>query len=368
MLKLNDYMNKGIRDIADIAGRYYLGNRQGQLFVLDLISNLRKSTKLRGRYENKGVHVPPFLIASITASCNLKCAGCYARANDTCGSDHEIPAEMTLKDWCGIFNEASDLGISFILLAGGEPLLRRDVIKTAASFHNLVFPVFTNGTMIDEEYIAIFNENRNLIPVLSMEGNVERTDTRRGSGVSEKIQYAADAFHLKGILYGVSITVTNENMNDVTTNDFLGDLRNRGCGLVFFIEYVPAEDGTEHLTLSDENLTELQSRINLLRRDRKNKGMILLSFPGDESEMGGCLAAGRGFFHINPNGGAEPCPFSPFSEINLKEQSLEKVLQSQFFERVRVVSTSESGDHQGGCTLFQHREKVESYLNEGKHD
>ena len=179
------------------------------------------------------------------------------------------------------------------------------------------------------------------------------------SACSEKIRHAADAFQRDGILYGVSVTVTKENMNDVTSSDFLRDLKIRGCGLVFFIEYVPVEDGTEYLILSDENIMELQSRINLLRGDRNHKGMIFLSFPGDEVEMGGCLAAGRGFFHINPMGGAEPCPFSPYSEVNLKEQTLVEALQSPFFEKVRVISATDNLDHKGGCTLFQHREEVE---------
>lgn len=47
--------------------------------------------------------------------------------------------------------------------------------------------------------------------------------------------------------------------------------------------------------------------------------MVFLSFSGDEKYVGGCLAAGRGFFHINANGEVEPCPFSPYSDVNSKE-------------------------------------------------
>jgi MoaA/NifB/PqqE/SkfB family radical SAM enzyme len=50
--------------------------------------------------------------------------------------------------------------------------------------------------------------------------------------------------------------------------------------------------------------------------------MIFISFPGDEKTSGGCLAAGRGFFHINSHGGAEPCPASPYSDINVRDSSL----------------------------------------------
>lgn len=265
---------------------------------------------------------------------------------------------MSEIEWQRVFSEASDAGISFILLAGGEPLLCRDIINMAAQFDNIFFPIFTNGTMIDDEYFALFDNHRNLIPVLSIEGGEEQTDKRRGNGVSATIRHTASVFKEKGILFGTSITVTSANKDNVTESGFISNLREHGCGLIFFVEYVPVEDHTEHLILNDKDLQDLQVRIDLLRTDKQNKGMIILSFPGDEEAMGGCLAAGRGFFHINSNGGAEPCPFSPYSEINLKDHSLLTVLQSPFFAKVREISTAEALGHKGGCTLFQHKDEV----------
>lgn len=172
--------------------------------------------------------------------------------------------------------------------------------------------------MIDEDYLNLFDKHRNLIPVLSLEGDAEKTDVRRGEGVSKKVGQAAEHLKEREILFGASITVTTENQNDVTEPDFA----------------------------------------EALRGNKKNKGMIFLSFPGDEEAMGGCLAAGRGFFHINATGGAEPCPFSPYSVMNLKEQSLLAVLQSSFFEKVREISAAEALNHKGGCTLFQYENQV----------
>ena len=54
----------------------------------------------------------------------------------------------------------------------------------------------------------------------------------------------------------------------------------------------------------------------------ENEDIVLLCFPGDELSMGGCMAAGREFFHINSHGDAKPCPFSPYSDINVKDTSL----------------------------------------------
>lgn len=357
MLNLNSFMNNGIKNISDTAGRFYLGNRRGQAFMLQTVSDLRKSAKIRAHHEQNGTHIPPFLIASIATDCNLRCAGCYAWANGSCG-DGRTQEQLTAGDWRRVFQEASDLGISFILIAGGEPLLRYDVIQLAAEFEHIIFPVFTNGTMIDEDYLNLFDKHRNLIPVLSLEGDDEKTDARRGDGVSKKIEQAAEHLKEQGILFGASITVTTENQNDVTEPDFAENLREKGCGLVFYVEYVPVEKNTDHLILGEDNLRILAGRIDGLRGNKKNKGMIFLSFPGDEEAMGGCLAAGRGFFHISATGGAEPCPFSPYSVMNLKEQSLLNVLQSSFFEKVREISAAEALNHKGGCTLFQYENEV----------
>jgi MoaA/NifB/PqqE/SkfB family radical SAM enzyme len=101
-----------------------------------------------------------------------------------------------------------------------------------------------------------------------------------------------------------------------------------------------------------------------LERVRKQYGDILfLSFPGDEKEAGGCLAAGRGFLHISSDGSAEACPFSPFSDTNIAENGLKAALQSPFFEKLRTVGLV-GGEHTGGCALFEHQQEVKCLLND----
>ncbi|QOV18985.1 radical SAM protein [Blautia liquoris] len=358
MKSLNTFMENGIKNIVETAARFYMGNFKGQVFLHHLVSSLREHAKIRDDYEKEGVHIPPFLISSITNNCNLHCAGCYARANGNC-SDRRVEI-MDKKDWSKVFAEADKLGISFILLAGGEPLIRKDVIKLAGQCENMVFPIFTNGTMINDEYIELFDSHRNLVPVLSIEGNAVETDRRRGEGIAEKVTQVILKLKKRGILFGMSITVTSENKDEVTDQKYTTALREQGCGLIFYVEYVPAEKGTEYLVLDEDDQEDLRMRINALRSNKKNKGIIMLSFPGDEESMGGCLAAGRGFFHINASGGAEPCPFSPYSELNVKEQSIVEVLKSLFFREVRKISAAEVDKHDGGCTLFPFKEDVEA--------
>ena len=82
----------------------------------------KTASKKRAEAEMRGEHIPPFLIASITSNCNLHCAGCYARHNHAC-TDGKATAQLTDNEWKNIFTEAKELGIGFILLAGGEPFI-----------------------------------------------------------------------------------------------------------------------------------------------------------------------------------------------------------------------------------------------------
>ena len=358
-MDLNQYMEQGIHAIAHTAAKFYLTDKQGRRFLAGFIPALKKSADIRKSKEASGLHVPPFLIASITSSCNLHCSGCYARADGMCCDSGEPEDDLTDSEWEKVFSQASQLGVSFVLLAGGEPLLRRDVLEAAAAYKNMTFPVFTNGLLLQDSYLDLFDDNRNLIPVISVEGRKERTDLRRGAGVAEKIEHLMEALKERGILFAVSITVTSENVHEIAGEQHLDELRKKGCGVVFYIEYVPAETGTEELVLSSEQLAWLTEET--LRLKKRYKDMAILSFPGDEQFLGGCLAAGRGFFHISPKGSAEPCPFSPFSRLNVKREGLEKILTSSFFRQVREIE-ERAQDHHGGCTLFLHQQEVKSLL------
>ena len=317
-----------------------------------------EASRRRREYEAKGEHIPPFLIASITSNCNLHCAGCYSRCNNAT-VDEEPVEQLSGDDWSVIFDEADDLGVSFILLAGGEPLMRRDVIEAAGDRQNILFPVFTNGTFIDERYFELFDARRNLLPILSIEGDEAVTDARRGSGVYERLIANMDKLCARGLIYGASVTVTTENIKDVTSEAFIKGLSGRGCKAVIFVEFVPVTDEAAHLAPGENERAYLTDEIFRLRG--LHEDMIFLSFPGDEKGTGGCIAAGRGFFHINSHGGAEPCPFSPYSDINIKDTSLKEAINSKLFSALRDGGVL-SDDHVGGCVLYEKRSQVEAIL------
>ena len=219
-----------------------------------------------------------------------------------------------------IFRQAKDIGITFIVLAGGEPLISEDVITKATNFPEILFPLFTNGTMLNDNYLKIFNENRNLVPIISIECDEEITDMRRGKGVYSKVIDSMEFMRKNGIIFGVSLTFTKRNISSLISNEFIERSQDLGCKVVFFIEYVPLNAKTKDIPPAEKERNLLSNEIKNLRKDYSD--MLFMSFYGDEKTSGGCLAAGRGFFHINSHVDAEACSASPYSDTNVKKSSV----------------------------------------------
>lgn len=357
-VNVQKYLADGVEYILKDAFRASVKNPKEMLFLLKFSRCAKKATKIRQDHEKNGQNIPAFLIASITSSCNLHCTGCYSRANNAC--DDNVPLnQLSAEEWENIFTQAKELGISFIVLAGGEPMIREDVINKATKHPEILFPIFTNGTMLNDKYLKLLDENRNLIPILSIEGDEEITDSRRGKGVYNQLVNSMELMKKKNMAFGASLTFTKGNLSSLVSNEYIEKLHEFGCKVVFFIEYVPVTAETINLAPNDKERELLLENISRLREEYSD--MLFLSFPGDEKDSGGCLAAGRGFFHINSHGDAEPCPASPYSDINVKNTSLLEALNSKLFKSLRDGGIL-MDDHEGGCVLFEHKEEVERLL------
>lgn len=355
---LQSYLSEGIENFMKDVLKATMKNPRESAFMLKFAAATAAASKKRKAAEAAGEHIPSFLIASITSKCNLHCAGCYSRCNKAT-VDAEPVSQLTGEEWLKIFDEADVLGISFILLAGGEPMLRRDIIEAAGKQQNILFPIFTNGTFMDERYFELFECCRNLIPVMSIEGDQTITDARRGEGIYNRLICNMEELQRRGLIFGASVTVTTQNIREITSDEFIKTLSDRGCKAIIFVEFVPVTDDSRELAPGETEREYLGSEISRLRREHPE--MVYVSFPGDEKSSGGCVAAGRGFFHINSHGGAEPCPFSPYSDINVRDYSLRDALHSPLFTALRDGNIL-MDDHEGGCVLYEKQELVENLL------
>ena len=347
-------LNEALSVFFKDALRVTLKNPIQAYFFLRTIKWQKKAARVRSKWEREGIHVPPILIFSITNRCNLHCKGCYHWA-----LHRSSRPEMSEDKLRSIVAEAKELGISFMVIAGGEPLVRKEFSGMTRDFPEIIFLVFTNGLLIDNDLLVKLKGQRNFVPVISLEGWEEDTDARRGKGVYEHLQRIIEKIKNIGLFWSVSLTVTRSNFATATDYQFIRALADLGCKLFFFVEYTPIKEGTEDWVLTDEQ------RANLLTlRDsfRSQFSALFIAVPGDEEEIGGCLSAGRGFIHVNAEGDVEPCPFVPYSDTNLRDLSLKDALQSEFLKVIRE-NHEQLSETEGGCALWVEREWVRSLLH-----
>jgi len=315
----------------------------------------RRAERKRAAYLQHGIQVPPMIIYSVTNECNLNCAGCYAKI-----LHHEAEKELTPAQFQFVFQQASDAGVSVFLLAGGEPLMRKELLDTIKKFPNMIFLLFTNGTLLDDAAIQSIKKQGNILPVISIEGDQQDTDLRRGGGVYERAMGIFDKLKQQKMLFGTSITQTSRNFDLVNDEAYLQEMMEKGCKVFFFINYLPINPKTRDLALTYEQVLR---HIKILEELRLKYPALFMGFPGGEVELGGCVAGGKGLVHINPQGDVQPCPFSPFSDASLKDVPLLTALRSPRLETIRI-SGSLLDESDGTCALWKNEEWVKKlYMN-----
>ena len=346
--------------MAKIFMPWVLKHPKSMYTMIRLARAYKKSRRIRGEELLKGTKVPPFLILSVTSNCNLKCTGCYAAATGTV-CDNKIINSLDLEQWLEIIKEASELGVFGFIIAGGEPFLMQNLLKISEEFKDRLFLIFTNGTILGEEDYKKLRRLRNTIVIVSIEGDQELTNLRRGYGVYEKVLNTFHNLDEIGVIYGISVTINRNNFKFWMESKNLDNLISKGVRLAFLLEYIPVDNDIE-LMLSDEESIEFRKKV---LNYRETKQIFLIHSPGDEELMGGCVSAGRGFAHVTPRGDLTPCPVSNIATHNLTKSSLRDGLDSNLFKVIRenehLLETNGSP-----CALFSHPEEVNLLVRKAK--
>ena len=335
---------------ALVKNKRFLLKRPSYLKTFASISSkMKKQAGVREKNAKEGLIVPPILIISVTNDCNLSCKGCYA-----CDQHRNKAGEMDISEIRRVADEAVELGVSVIMVAGGEPLLKEGILSLPEDHSDTLFVMFTNGLLLKTDKLP-----KNLVPVLSIEGKKEKTDERRGAGMYDKVISVMESLDKNGMLFGASVTLTSENYDEVVRSDYLSELESKGCRAAFLIEYVPSGEDDMALCLSEGQKKELRE---IEKRLFEEHSMLVVTLPGDEEQYGGCLASGRGFLHLSSTGSLEACPFAPYSDTNIKNKSLKEALKSDLLRQIRENHRLLK-ESRGGCALKENREWIESLTN-----
>lgn len=310
---LNKYMNRLLDEVDPNVLKTTALNLGFEAFM----HGTKTIHKSREKYQ---CNVPWLILMDPTSACNLHCTGCWA-------AEYGNRLNLTFDEMDKVVTQGKELGVYLYMFTGGEPLVRKkDLIRLCEKHNDCAFLSFTNGTLVDEAFCADMKRVGNLYLAISLEGFSEVNDLRRGEGVFGKVMHAMDLLKENGLIFGTSICYTSKNYRSVTSDEFVDLMIEKGCRYALYFHYMPVgNDASPELMPTPEQRTETYHRI---RRYRAEKPLFAMDFQNDAEYVGGCIAGGRRYFHINANGDIDPCVFIHYSDSNIREKTILEALQS----------------------------------------
>jgi len=282
---------------------------------------------IRKNREKYNCNIPWLILFDPTMACNMHCVGCWS-------GTYGHKASLTFEEMDRIVTQGKELGVHLYMLTGGEPLVRKaDILQLCRKHSDCFFAAYTNSTLIDEELCRQVVEIGNLTFLVSIEGTPETNDARRGIGHYDAVMKAMDLLKQHGIIFGTSVCYTRDNIEVVTSDEFLNLLVSKGAHFGFYFHYMPVgNNAVPALMPTPAQRRAMIDRIRYIRSSECDIPFYPMDFQNDGEYVGGCIAGGRNYFHINSNGDAEPCVFIHFSDSNIRDKSILEILQSPLFK------------------------------------
>jgi MoaA/NifB/PqqE/SkfB family radical SAM enzyme len=314
-----------------------------------------KGGKLRDKWEQEWGFRPPFImILSPTLRCNLRCKGCY-----TLG--YGMRPELSLEEVDNLLCQCEELGIYFVTILGGEPLVYPHLFEVIERHSEMFFQVYTNGTLMTPGKAQRFAELGNTAVVISIEGDEQETDSWRGKGVYRRIMKAFEYLNDTKVIIGTSATVTRQNVNVVSSYEFIDHMISFGSVAQMYFLYIPVNGQADFsLMVTPAQRDHLRRQVLSIRNKRP---MFVLDFWNDGPYVDGCIAGGRRYFHVNAKGDVEPCVYTHIATDNIKEVPLADALASPLFRYIRACQPH-NPNHLRPCMIIDNPHVMRKVIQE----
>ena len=300
------------------------------MLAIGLGAGIKGTKAVRENREKYKCNIPFQILLDPTSACNCKCKGCWA-------AEYGHENNLTYEEMSSIVSQGRELGTHFYMFTGGEPLIRKnDIIKLCEEYPDCAFLSYTNGHLVDEKFCDDMVRVGNIALALSIEGDEESTDYRRGEGNYKKVINAMNLLKSKGCLFGISVCYTRANVEKVTSDEFLDKMISLGAKFALYFNFMPVgHDAPPELIPTPDQREYMYKWLKRVRNGKTGKPMFFMDFQSDGEYVGGCIAGGRNYFHINSNGDMEPCVFIHFSDSNIRTHTLLEALQRPLFMAFR---------------------------------
>ena len=182
-----------------------------------------------------------------------------------------------------IVSQGKALGTHLYMFTGGEPLIRKDdIIKLCEQNPDCAFLVYTNGHLIDEKFCDDILRVGNIALALSIEGDEQSTDARRGDGNYQKVISAMKLLKKKGCLFGMSVCYTSQNVEKVTSDEFLDKMVDLGVKFGLYFNYMPVgHDALPELIPTPDQREYMYEWLKRVRNSKTGKPMFFMDFQSD---------------------------------------------------------------------------------------
>jgi heme b synthase len=316
--------------------------------------------------------IPPLRLLAweTTRRCNLDCRHC--RASATGGP---YPGELTTAEGKRLLTDVAGMGPAVIILTGGEPLLREDILELTEYGHGLGLRMVmaVNGTLLTKELARRLKEAGIQRLSISLDGaEADSHDALRAvPGAFVGALQGIEAAKAAGLPFQVNTTITRANLSELPAIYELAITLGAAAHHVFVL--VPTGRGAEipeELVTPEEYEQALrwmlarqkEGRLHLKptcapqfyrlwREDARARGeKITPATHGMEAMTKGCLG-GQGFAFVSYRGEVQPCGYLELVAGNIREQPFPQIwAASQVFRDLRAVD-----DYHGKCHACQYR-------------
>ncbi len=328
------------------------------ILAIGLGAGVNGTKAVRANREIYKCNIPFIILLDPTSACNLKCKGCWSAEY---GNKHSL----SLDDMRSIVNQGKALGTHIYMFTGGEPLIRKDDIITLCSENpDCGFLAYTNATLVDEAFCEEIKRVGNIVLAFSIEGTPETNDARRGEGSYERTMQAIRLLKKNGLFFGLSVCYTSQNLAAVTSDEFIDKMIENGAMFAFYFNYMPVgKCAVEELIPTPEQRKFMYGWLRKMRSGKTGKPMFVMDFQDDGEYVGGCIAGGRNYFHINSAGDIEPCVFIHYADSNIHRDTLLEALKKPLFQAY-WHNQPFNENHLRPCPMLENPDCLRKIINE----
>jgi len=295
--------------------------------------------------------IPLSVHIDITYRCNERCVHCYL--------DHDDLGEMTTEEIFNVLAQLAEAGVFFLVLSGGEVLMRRDFFEIVERARQLLFnvKVKTNGVMIREKEAARLRQlgvEQIQISVYSHRPEVHDAITKLPGSLNRTIR--AIRF-LKS--QGLKVTIAQVLMagNFADKNGVIALAQQLGVFYTLDPTITPKLDGDTSIVALRIAGDELRQVFRSEELVGDVEGFCAPPPPPDEGVMEGYpCSAGHTACYISPYGDVFPCVQFPLPSGNVRRQQFLDIWRhSPQLNEVRSIRAKDltvcsSCAHVGTCT------------------